>query len=378
MEDEASPIDQVRLRAFDLGERTLSRSRRSAVRRVDRLRQRLFMILQCAVTAGLAWFLAQHLAGHPLPFFAPVAAIITLGITFGQRLRRGVEVAVGVALGVGIGDLWVTFFHPGVWQIMVICLVAMSLATLLGAGQLMMTQAGVQAIIVTTLAPTLGYGVNRWLDAVIGCGIALIVATIAPSAPLRRPRVLAASVLDEIASALDAARAALITKDDSAAEAVLDQARAGEKGLAALDQASAEGLAVVRHSPFRRGQLPGVTALADLRDPLDHAVRNLRVLARRCVVAVWRKNEIPSGYLTAIADLSSACRFMAGELRHYRLPRAARERLEVIGRATAHLPVDESLSAVVILAQIRSMTADLLELTGMDYEHARELIPDMD
>jgi hypothetical protein len=102
------------------------------------------------------------------------------------------------------------------------------------------------------------------------------------------------------------------------------------------------------------------------------------VLARRCVVVVWRKNEIPSGYLTAIADLSSACRFMAGELRHYRLPTAARERLETIGRATAHLPVDESLSAVVILAQIRSMTADLLELTGMDYGHARELIPDMD
>jgi hypothetical protein len=96
------------------------------------------------------------------------------------------------------------------------------------------------------------------------------------------------------------------------------------------------------------------------------------------VVAVWRKNEIPSSYLNAIADLSEACRFMAGELRLYRLPRAARERLEAIGRETAHLPVDQSLSAMVILAQIRSMTADLLELTGMDYAHARELIPDME
>jgi hypothetical protein len=33
---------------------------------------------------------------------------------------------------------------------------------------------------------------------------------------------------------------------------------------------------------------------------------------------------------------------------------------------------------VVILAQVRSITADLLELTGMDYAHARELIPEMD
>jgi hypothetical protein len=185
-------------------------------------------------------------------------------------------------------------------------------------------------------------------------------------------------VLDEMANALDAARDALITKDDEAAEAVLHQARAGEKGLASLEQAAAEGLAVVRLSPFRRRQLPAMIALADLHDPLDHATRNLRVLARRCLIAVWRKNQIPAGYLDAMADLADVCRFMAGELRLYRLPRAARERLEAIGRATAHLPVDESLSAVVILAQIRSMTADLLELTGMDYEHARELIPDMD
>jgi hypothetical protein len=32
----------------------------------------------------------------------------------------------------------------------------------------------------------------------------------------------------------------------------------------------------------------------------------------------------------------------------------------------------------VILAQIRSMVADLMELTGMEYTEARELIPGMD
>ena len=49
-----------------------------------------------------------------------------------------------------------------------------------------------------------------------------------------------------------------------------------------------------------------------------------------------------------------------------------------IGRDTSHLELAESMSAVVILAQVRSITADLLELTGMDYAEARELIPDMD
>ena len=76
--------------------------------------------------------------------------------------------------------------------------------------------------------------------------------------------------------------------------------------------------------------------------------------------------------------LATTCDFMAGELDAGRLPTGARDRLLEIGEASAHLTTDSSLSAVVILAQIRSMTADLLELTGMDYAEARELIPDMD
>ena len=65
-----------------------------------------------------------------------------------------------MTVGVAVGDLWLVFFGTGVWQIMLVTAIAMSLATLLGAGQLMMTQAGVQSIIVTALAPNLGYGVE--------------------------------------------------------------------------------------------------------------------------------------------------------------------------------------------------------------------------
>lgn len=49
-----------------------------------------------------------------------------------------------------------------------------------------------------------------------------------------------------------------------------------------------------------------------------------------------------------------------------------------IGDATSHVQLSDSMSAVVILAQIRSLVADLMQLSGMDYLEARELIPDMD
>jgi uncharacterized membrane protein YgaE (UPF0421/DUF939 family) len=368
----------MKLRAFDVSERTAKLGRKSAKQRIDRWRSRAFFIVQCAVTAGIAWWLAQHVLRHPMPFFAPVAAIICLGFTFGQRLKRGIEVSIGVALGVFIGDLFVTFFGSGPWQIAIVIVLAMSVATLVGAGQLMIIQSGVQSAIIIGLSAAPGQALSRWLDAVIGCAIALAAATIVPLAPLRRPRLLAAAVLQDMAMTLEAAAQALRQGDPEAADKVLEQARAGDVRLHALDEAAAEGMAVVRYSPFTRRHMSSVVAYSELYQPLDRANRNLRVLARRCAVALWRHEEVPQTYLVTMSSLAEILHFMAGKLFDRQLPVAARERLIELGVATSRLRLHNSMSAVVILAQLRSMLADLLELTGMDYAEARTAMPDMD
>jgi len=378
MDSEAFSLQRMKLRAFDLSDRTIRRGEVSAVRRVERWRQRAFMIVQCSVTAGVAWLLASLLLGHQVPYFAAAAAILVLGVAYRQRLRRGVDVAIGVTLGVALGDLWLVLFGAGVWQVVLVSAIAMSLATLVGAGPLMTTQAGAQSIAVLVMAPSPVYGFERWLDAVIGCTLALLVATVAPSGPLRKPAVVASKVVAGMAETLDAAAAALASNDEDAASAALDRAQAAEKDLAAFDAAAAEGLEVVRHSPFRRRELGLVAAFADLHTPLDHASRNLRVLVRRCVVAVWRGDRVPEAYQDLIRRLAEVCRFIARELEEQRLPTAARDELREIGEASAHLQLTGSMSAVVILAQLRSMVADLMQLTGMDYHEARELLPDMD
>jgi 4-hydroxybenzoate polyprenyltransferase len=91
MDSEAFSVRRLELRAFDLSDRTIRRGEASAVRRVERSRQRVFMIVQCAVTAGLAWLIASLLLGHEVPYFAAAAAILVLGVAYGQRLRRGVD-----------------------------------------------------------------------------------------------------------------------------------------------------------------------------------------------------------------------------------------------------------------------------------------------
>ena len=149
-------------------DRMWSRGRTSLRVRVARLRSKSFAIAQCALAAGIAWFIAADLLGHQTPFFAPIAAVVSLGTSYGQRLRRVAEVTIGVAVGVLLGDLLVFWLGSGWWQVSLVVALAMSLAFLLDGGQLLVTQAAVQSIVITTLIAVPGAAFTRWTDALIG------------------------------------------------------------------------------------------------------------------------------------------------------------------------------------------------------------------
>ena len=144
------------------------RGRRFGRRRWRQWRTHGWQITQCAVAAAAAWWVASALLGHERPFFAPVVAVVALGVSYAARLRQVGEVVAGVALGVAVGDVFVRVAGTGTWQIALVIAVAMSLAVLLEVGPMLVTQAGVQASIVTTLVPPTSEGLNRWLDAVVG------------------------------------------------------------------------------------------------------------------------------------------------------------------------------------------------------------------
>ncbi len=360
----------------DLYPRARARGRRSLEQRWGRLRQRFLFILQCAVAAATAWWVAHSVVGHPLPFFAPVTALISLGFSYGQRVRRAFEVMVGVAVGVLVGDLFIHVFGGGVWQLGLIALVAMSLATLLDAGMIVTVQAGVQSIIIVAFLAAPGQAFSRWLDAVIGGAVALVITLLAPAAPVHRPRQRAAAVVRELSDILRATARALREQDADLASATLDRARRSEDLLSVLREAAAEGVAVVRYSPLRRRHLPAVQAIADLLEPLDRSVRNLRVLVRRAAVATWRDERVPTGYIVLLSTLAEVTDEIAGELGSRRLPTHAREGLVTIGELSAVIDPHAGLSGEVMRAQIRSMVVDLLQLTGLSAEEALGMVPD--
>jgi uncharacterized membrane protein YgaE (UPF0421/DUF939 family) len=111
-------------------------------------------ILQRAVAAGPAWFVASDLVGHARPFFAPIAAVISLALSLTSRLRRVAELVVGVSLGVLVGDLLISQIGSGAWQITLVVALTMALAVFTDGATLLVAQAGSSAVRGGHAAPT--------------------------------------------------------------------------------------------------------------------------------------------------------------------------------------------------------------------------------
>jgi uncharacterized membrane protein YgaE (UPF0421/DUF939 family) len=369
----SEPARTIGERAAPLIEEAAERSRASARVRAMRLRDTARAIVQATTAATIAWLVATQLVGHVRPFFAPVSAMIVLGLTQGQRGRRAVEVVLGVTLGIAVADLVVLAIGTGWWQLAAIVALTMSVALLLGSGQLFAQQAAVSAALVATIQPPVG-GVTfaRAVDALLGGSIALLVsALVLPAHPGRMVREAAAPVLAELAAALEDVAAALEARSRAAVQAALDRTRAIEQLGNELDDALVAGREAARMNLPRRRLIETVDTYADASAQIDLAVRNVRVLARGARRAVDLEDNVPPELGRALRELAEAVRGLQGALDDRRRSDAVRgPALRAAGHATLVLERTGNLSVSVIVGQIRSTAVDLLRGSGMSYEEA--------
>src|SRR5688500_13125936 len=125
-----------------------------AMGRYELLRVRAWPILQTAVAAVAAWYLAKLVLTEAKPVFASIAAVIAVGATHGERPERAIELIGGVVLGVGVADLLVSGIGSGGWQLGVLVVLAMATAVVLGGGPVLVTEAAVSAILLVLLEPS--------------------------------------------------------------------------------------------------------------------------------------------------------------------------------------------------------------------------------
>jgi len=369
------PIAEHLEQLEELIETARRRGRRAFRTKVNRLLESRWQIVQVSIAVGISWWLASDVFDHQQAVFAPIVTMISLGMSYHQRLRRVVEITVGVAVGVLVADLFITVAGVGVWQIVIVVAASLSIARFLGAGMLLVNQAAVQSIFVVAFASTGSQSFTRWLDAVIGGAVAVVAAAIVPSAPLLRPRYLAAEVARTMSKVLRGTADAARTGDIDAAVALLAEARNSDALMRRLADASAEGLDAARSSPLLRHRRAPVARVAQLIEPLDLSVRNLRVLARRIAVTTTYDEQLPESYLAAMTSLADAIQVLADVLADGANLATARPALLAAAELTGELERTPSLSTEVLLAQMRSLVVDLLRVTGYTLDDAHAALP---
>jgi len=334
--------------------------------------------LQTAVAASLAWFLASVVLGHGQPYFAAIAAVISTGVVVGQEGRRAVELVFGVACGLAVADLLVVLVGTGTVQIGVVVALAMTVAWLLGGGPALVTEAGVTALFTVMLDPsTSGWSPERFVDALLGSGVALGVRAVFPSNPRHRVERAAHPIFDDLTDALRETAAALCAGNLEMAEHALQKARETDGRMDAFREALDAGYDTVRLSPPRRHALGQLALYATAADQLDLAVRNIRVLARAAATTVREGGTVPEALSETILDLAYAVETLAAYIEEPEHPVDTRRfALEAAEGATAVLEESNDLGTSMLVGQIRSTAVDLLRASGMDRTEALDTLRD--
>jgi uncharacterized membrane protein YccC len=251
---------------------------------------------------------------------------------------------------------------------------SMAAALLLGAGAILVNQAAISGIlIVATLQPGASPSPSRFLDALIGGAVALLVGQVLfPRDPVRAMAKAARPVVSDLSVALKALAEALRDGDEQRARRALEIARHTDDDLAAFFDAVAlaRETFTLRHPRGRTRER--VPLYAEAAQQMDYAVRNTRVLARRALSAVRRYGPAPGELADAVALLGDAVLELGNQLEHPGGDTAARGlALEAAVKATRLLQDEPGLSISVIIGQVRSTAIDLLRGSGMTGEEAR-------
>lgn len=346
-----------------------------------RVREGLVFAIQCAIGAGLALLIAVQVCGHQQAFFAPIAAVLSLGVSAGKRLRRGFELVLGAAVGVGIGDVLISNIGSGYWQVSVVVLVAILVATFVDKSVSVAFQASSSAVLVATILPPGTSGsFDRMVDALVGGVIGILVLALVPNSPLRPARrevstlvSKASLVLDDVAQGMEERKAEKITK-------ALEVARGTQTNVNALLTNVGGGSEVVAVSPIYWTARRHAKTMNRILVPVDNVMRNTRVLARRAEIMMLDEIEPPEEMIELMRSISNelghlGALFAEGGTRGTRdeaveIPEIVRALQKLGAEADLHIAEGTGLSGMVVLAQCRSIIVDALQICGYSRESA--------
>src|SRR5688500_9167941 len=323
----------------------------------------MWPILQTAAAAVVAWYLALALLGGDQPLFAPIAAVIALGATVGQRGQRAFELVGGVILGIAVADLIVAAIGTGPWQAGVMTVLAMGAAVALGGRARPVSEAAVSAIRIATLPGAgTGFPPERFLEAIIGGGVALVVGLLLfpPDPALQVGRALN-QLFADLGRALGDVADALEHSDPEAAERAQERAQALSAHLITVRREQLELRETARFAPPRRRSRSQLARIERSLSAVDYAARDAGVLTRSALRLLRAGAIAPPPLWEAARALGDAVWELAAAYDDERRVEAVRRlALEAAGRSSAAADDARDMRVAELVVQLRSISVDLV------------------
>jgi len=139
-------------------------------------------IFKTALAAAISWFVATNLLNAEHPFFASLAAILTVQVTVADSVEKATQRIIGIIGGVMLSMLIGHWFAIGASSIFFVILIGMGISKALRMNPQIISQVAVSSFLVLAFGQSEeGYAFDRIIETIIGSGIAVLInAVIVP------------------------------------------------------------------------------------------------------------------------------------------------------------------------------------------------------
>jgi len=326
---------------------------------VRRLRDVLWAITQASVAAGLAWYIAHDLLGHPDPFFAPIAAAVALSASNVFHAQRAVQNIGGVALGIILGAVVQLLLGTEAIAIAVAVLVGLCIAVLIGQGFIAQgltfaNQTAGSAILVMALSGG-DQLFQRLQEALIGGGLAVVFSVLLfPVNPLTALRDARVGVLNGLRDVLAQTADTVSGRTGAAADWPYAAADRLHERLDELVEARSNARHLVLTAPRRWAARSTVRAADRQAAQLALLAGSMLHLAR-VVTAFGASRRLPEPVHVAIGDLAAGLTLVESD------PDAASAHAAVVSRCASDLDSTE----VVLASLLHTCVDDLQQVINL-------------
>ncbi len=342
-----------------------------------------FQVVKTALAAGLSWGIAEWVIGTPKPYFAPLAAILSVQATIAESLSRGVQRILGVVGGIVLAMLLAHWVGLNSWSLAVLVFVGMGLATRVHLGPQGIPQVAISGLLVMALGSAVpGYAWYRLLETVLGALVALAVSLaiwppdLTPQA-MKSLSLLALGLSDLLQKMqVDLASQPLVHEAHDHLRRARGVAAALEKARSAMNRAELS----VRWNPWHQGARIRLKRLKQAVNVLEHVLIQIRGISRTLFVSEGEKGGPPADVVPAalaqgigdvLALMGSGLRLYAAlidqgdEAAALRLENALRQAVYMRGQIwrDAMSSLSERASAFIgvasVLVDLEKMSQDL-------------------